>query len=233
MLQGARGGPQDARAVFVVSAYAVIKTGGKQLRVAQDDLVVVEKLAGEPGDIVSFGEVLMLADGDDVKVGAPTLDGVAVHGEIADQRRADKIIVFRKKRRKTFRRKRGHRQHETVVRITALGGAAPKPSGKKAVEGKPAKTSPGTGAGKAQADSELPVLFVTPHQGEPDNLKKLSGVGPAIEKKLNAVGIYSYSQVAALTPEDVATLEDTLHMAGKVGKEGWIEQAKKLAEGGE
>jgi large subunit ribosomal protein L21 len=108
-----------------VSAYAVIKTGGKQLRVAPDDFVVVEKLVGAPGEVVSFGEVLMLVDGGDVKIGAPTLAGVAVHGEIADQRRADKIVVFKKRRRKNYRRKKGHRQHETVVRITALGGEPP------------------------------------------------------------------------------------------------------------
>jgi large subunit ribosomal protein L21 len=232
-----------------VSAYAVIKTGGKQLRVAQDDLVVVEKLAGEPGDVISFNEVLLLADDGDVKVGAPTLEGVAVHGEIADQRRADKIIVFKKKRRKTYRRKKGHRQHETVVRITALGGAAPKPGAKS--KAKPQKAEPAAEAKPAKAEAkpakaaetkpakaepkaaESAVLFLSAPQGEPDDLKKLTGVGPAIEKKLNAVGVYHYSQVAAFTPDDVAKLEEALHMSGRVERDGWIAQAKKLAEGGE
>ncbi len=216
-----------------MSAYAVIKTGGKQLRVAPDDLVVVERLAGEPGDVVSFSEVLLLADGEDVKIGAPTLEGVAVHGEIVDQGRGDKIIVFKKKRRKNYRRTKGHRQHETVLRITALGGAAPKAAAK-------AKAKPGAAAKAAKAETkpapekaaDLPVLFLSTPQGEPDDLKKLNGVGPAIEKKLNAVGVYHYAQIAAFTSADVEKLEEALHMHGRVERDGWIDQAKTLAEGG-
>lgn len=207
-----------------MSAYAVIKTGGKQLRVAPDDLVVVEKLAGEPGETVSFGEVLMLADGSDVKIGAPTLDGVAVHGEIAEQRRADKIIVFKKRRRQTYRRKAGHRQLETVVRITALGGAAPKASAKPKAEKKPAPATKG---------EELPVLFLSAPEGEADDLKKIGGVGPVIEKKLNALGVYHYSQISAFTPEDIAKVDELLNFKGRIDREDWIGQAKTLAEGGE
>jgi large subunit ribosomal protein L21 len=175
-----------------------------------------------------------------VKVGAPTLEGVAVHGEIADQRRADKIIVFKKKRRKTYRRKQGHRQHETVVRITALGGAAPKPAAKAKVKTEKAESRPARAeaekaetkpAAETKSATDLPVLFLAAPKGEPDDLKKLSGVGPAIEKKLNAVGLYHFAQVAALTADDVAKLEDALHMHGRVERDGWIEQAKRLAQG--
>jgi large subunit ribosomal protein L21 len=100
--------------------FAVIKTGGKQYRVAADDLVVVEKLAGDKGDKITFGEVLMLADGGTVTVGAPSVAGASVAGEIVEQRKGDKVKVFKKTRRSTYRRKNGHRQLETVVRITGV-----------------------------------------------------------------------------------------------------------------
>jgi len=100
--------------------FAVIKTGGKQYRVAKDDLIVVEKLEGEPGAKVDFAEVLMTGEGADVKLGQ-ALKGVSVAGEIVETRRGDKVIIFKKRRRNTYRRRRGHRQSETVVKITAIG----------------------------------------------------------------------------------------------------------------
>jgi large subunit ribosomal protein L21 len=100
--------------------FAVIKTGGKQYRVAADDVIVVEKLAGEAGAAVTFDDVLLVSEGEMVKVGAPTVTGARVTATIVDQRKGDKVKVFKKKRRNTYRRKRGHRQHESVVRITAI-----------------------------------------------------------------------------------------------------------------
>jgi large subunit ribosomal protein L21 len=100
--------------------FAVIKTGGKQYRVAKDDLIVVEKLEAEAGKGVSFGDVLMVADGAKVSVGAPVVAGASVKGEVVEQRRGDKVKVFKKRRRSTYRRTQGHRQYETVVRITGI-----------------------------------------------------------------------------------------------------------------
>jgi large subunit ribosomal protein L21 len=101
--------------------FAVIKTGGKQYRVADGQEIVVEKLEGDAGAKVEFGEVLMTGDGDKVNVGAPLISGAKVLGEIVEQRRGDKVTIIKKKRRNTYRRKIGHRQHETVVRITSIG----------------------------------------------------------------------------------------------------------------
>lgn len=100
--------------------FAVIQTGGKQYKVAKDDIIIVEKLDGEAGDKVSFGDVLTCGEGADVKVGAPLVKGAEVKGEVLEQRKGDKVIVFKKKRRQTYRRKRGHRQNETVVKITGI-----------------------------------------------------------------------------------------------------------------
>ncbi len=100
--------------------FAVIKTGGKQYRVAAGDEIVVEKLDGEPGAKIAFEDVLMVADGDNVQIGAPVVKGATVTGELVDTRKGEKVLVFKKRRRNTYRRKRGHRQVESVVKITQV-----------------------------------------------------------------------------------------------------------------
>jgi large subunit ribosomal protein L21 len=100
--------------------YAVIRTGGKQYKVATDDVLAVEKLTAEAGSSIAFDEVLMLGEGEDVTVGAPLVAGASVKADIVEQTRGDKIIVFKKKRRKNYRRRQGHRQDLTVVRITDI-----------------------------------------------------------------------------------------------------------------
>ena len=102
--------------------YAVIKTGGKQYRVAQDDVITVERLAGDAGADVTFDEVLMVGN----KAGSPTVEGASVTGKIVEQTRGDTIIVFKKKRRKDYKRTAGHRQDLTVVQITDIAAAAKK-----------------------------------------------------------------------------------------------------------
>ena len=100
--------------------YAVIKTGGKQYRVQPGDVLVVEKLAGEPGANVAFGEVLMLGDGDAVTLGAPMVAGASVSATLIETRKGEKVKIFKKIRRQGYRRTRGHRQHETVLRVTGI-----------------------------------------------------------------------------------------------------------------
>jgi large subunit ribosomal protein L21 len=107
--------------------FAVIKTGGKQYRVAAEDLLKVEKIKGEPGEIVQFGEVLVVG-GDPATIGAPTVEGASVAAEVVEQGRGPKVIAFKKRRRKNSRRKRGHRQEFTLVRITEILTAGAKPS---------------------------------------------------------------------------------------------------------
>src|SRR5262245_62908820 len=107
--------------------FAVIKTGGKQYRVAAEDVITIDKVKGEPGEIIEFGEVLLLG-GDSVQLGNPTVGGASVAGEVIDQGRGDKIIAFKKRRRKNSRRKRGHRQEFTVVRITEILTEGRKPT---------------------------------------------------------------------------------------------------------
>jgi large subunit ribosomal protein L21 len=106
-------------AAGTATMFAIIKTGGKQYRVAAKDVITVGKLAGEPGDVVAFEDVLLVG-GDTVVVGRPTVAGATVAGELIEHGRAAKVVVFKKRRRKNSRRKRGHRQEFSVIRITEI-----------------------------------------------------------------------------------------------------------------
>ena len=105
--------------------FAVVKTGGKQYRVQDSDVLRVEKLDGKKGDKVKLDQVLMTGTGKDVKVGAPLVSGASVEAEIMEQIRGDKVKIFKKKRRQNYRRTKGHRQNLTLLRITSVGGKAP------------------------------------------------------------------------------------------------------------
>src|SRR6201981_3768194 len=103
--------------------FAVIRTGGKQYKVAKDDVISVEKLAGEAGGTIELADVLMIGEGAEVTTGTPLLAGASVAATVVEQTRAPKIIVFKKQRRKNYRRKKGHRQYQTVLRIDEIRGA--------------------------------------------------------------------------------------------------------------
>jgi large subunit ribosomal protein L21 len=144
--------------------FAVIRTGGKQYRVAANDVIKVERLPGAAGDILELGEVLMLGEGDQVTVGVPLVSGACVGASVIAQARGDKVLVFKKKRRHNHRRKNGHRQDLTVLRITEIltdgrkpskAAAAPAPAEAKApakaAKKAPAKKAAATGAAKPKA----------------------------------------------------------------------------------
>lgn len=118
--------------------YAVIKTGGKQYKVTEGDQIVVEKLLAEAGQDVTFSDVLMLSHGDKLLVGEPMVEGACVFGEVVEQRRGKKILIFKKRQRSTYRRKQGHRQYETVVNITELSADGSRKEVKVEVEEAPA-----------------------------------------------------------------------------------------------
>ena len=243
--------------------YAVIKTGGKQYKVAPDDIIQVEKLAGSAGDKVQITDVLMVGGDGEPMIGTPLVDGAKVTAELVDQTRSKKIVVFKKKRRKNYRRTHGHRQDLTLLRITeiAAGGkkasakAAEKPKPKKEdkkaeakaeekaeakpekkaeakPEAAPKKETPKKEEAKkpAKAEAAEEALFTAP-DGEPDDLKKISGVGPAIEKKLNALGITQYAQIAKFTKADIAKVDEVLNFKGRIERDDWKAQAKDLAKG--
>jgi large subunit ribosomal protein L21 len=126
---------------------AVIRTGGKQYRVAANDVIKVERLAGDAGDQIVFGEVLAVTGGDTAAVGAPLVSGASVAARVIAQDRADKVMIFKKRRRHNYRRTKGHRQHLTVLRIEEILTGGAKPS-------KPAKVEAKAEAAPASATAE-------------------------------------------------------------------------------
>ena len=217
--------------------FAVMKTGGKQYKVAADDVVKIERLEGEAGDTVSFENVLMVGGDDGVTVGAPFVEGATVVGEVVDQDRGRKIIIFKKRRRQNSRRKNGHRQYFTSVRITDIlvGGAKPKVAKKAAPKKddakaeKPAAKKAAPKAAVAAGAVAAGALFAA-QDGEPDDLKQISGVGPVLEKKLHALGITKFAQVAAFTADDIAKVDDALSFKGRIERDNWLDQAAELAK---
>ena len=227
--------------------FAVLKTGGKQYKVQSGDMLRVEKLAADAGEKVQFNDILMLG-GKKPVLGTPMVAGAAVQAEVVDQIKADKVINFVKRRRKhSSQRTKGHRQKLTLVKITDILSSGADASGIKAAVGAgsvpaaapavPAKKLAKAKAEKAPSPAKAPSAkkAAKPAKAEAapaaaDDLKKLTGVGPALEKKLIAAGITSYAQIAAWTDADVAAIDEQLSFKGKIEREGWINQAKELAE---
>ena len=142
--------------------FAVIRTGGKQYRVAPADLVEIEKLPGAAGDAIAFGDVLMVGGDDGVAVGSPTVDGASVAGEIVRQQRTAKILVFKKRRRQNSRRSHGHRQELTLVRITEILTDGKAPAKRAAVKKTPVEAPVETKAEAVPAAAEAaPVAAET------------------------------------------------------------------------
>ncbi|WP_171207502.1 MULTISPECIES: 50S ribosomal protein L21 [unclassified Ruegeria] len=212
--------------------FAVLKTGGKQYKVQAGDMLRVEKLAADAGETVQFNDVLMLG-GDAPVVGAPFVEGAGVQAEVIEQIKGDKVIKFVKRRRKhSSKRTVGHRQKLTLVKITDILSSGADKSGVKAATGSVSATAveaaaPKKAAPKKAEKAEAPAAA----EAGADDLKKLSGVGPALEKKLLDAGVTTFAQIAAWTEEDVAAMDEKLSFKGRIEREGWIEQAKELAKG--
>ena len=210
--------------------FAVLKTGGKQYKVQNGDVLRIEKIAADAGETVQFNDILMLG-GDTATVGTPLIEGAAVQAEVIDQIKGEKTINFVKRRRKHgSQRTKGHRQKLTLVRVTEILSTGAEKSGVKAAVGKIA-TAAATAPKAATAKAAAPKAKAAPAaaSGEGDDLTQLSGVGPALLKKLNAAGITTFAQIAAWTEADVAEFDEKLSFKGRIEREGWIAQAKELA----
>ena len=234
--------------------FAVLKTGGKQYRVKAGDMLRVEKLAAGAGDVIQFNEVLMVG----ANVGTPLVEGAAVQAEVVDQIKGEKVINFVRRRRKSSsKRTMGHRQQLTLVRVTnilaegagqsgvkpAVGArSAAKAADSAAKPAKPAKKADDQKGGKQVAAKPEPKAKAAPESegtdapakaAQKDDLKKLAGLGPALEKKLNGAGITTFAQIAAWNADDVVEIDERLALKGRVERDDWVGQAKALMSGKE
>jgi len=204
--------------------YAVIKTGGKQYRVAVGDKLKVESLSdANEGDKVSLDHVLMIGDGDKLQVGTPTLDS-SVEAKVLGNGRGKKLRIVKFRRRQNSRTRTGHRQNFTELEITAIGGkSTAKKATTKKVEKKVAKKVIKKVETKAAAPKKATSVV--------DDLTKISGVGPVIVGKLEALGITTFQQVADFTADDIERIDGELNFKGRIERDDWVKQAKEFLKG--
>jgi len=240
-------GPQNADDRKGRRMFAVIKTGGKQYKVQSGDMLRVERIAANAGETVQFNEVLMLG-GDSPVLGAPMVKDAGVQAEVVDQIKGEKVINFVKRRRKhSSKRTKGHRQKLTLIKITdilasgaeksgvsaAVGTGSVSAAAVAAITGKTDDAAQIKKAKKAKATKAAPKAEKADKMSEAgaDDLKALSGVGPALEKKLHEAGITSFAQIAAWTEADIAEVDEKLSFKGRIQREGWVDQAKEKTKG--
>ncbi len=236
--------------------YAIVEIAGHQFKVEKDQKVFVNRLATEEGKKVSFDNVLLLADGDKVTVGAPAIGGAQVSAKVLKHLKGDKVIVFKKKRRKGYRVKNGHRQSlsEIVIESIVASGAKPAKKAEKAVPAKKEtkkaepkakvvapKAIPKAAAPKAEVKKAAPKAkpavakakadkpAAKKATGKADDLKKIEGIGPKIAETLVAAGISTYSDLAKAKPAKISEIIDGVR--GNHVPDTWPEQAKLAADG--
>src|SRR5690606_17117270 len=210
------------------------------------DVLKIEKVAGEIGDMVEIGYVLAHGEGDSITFGAPFVDGALVTAEVVAQGRAKTVIAFKKRRRQNSRRKHGHRQYETTVRIDEilLGGAKPlKKAAAKPAKGAAAEAAPAPAKkAKAPAAEAAPVAAladVAPKAKEAkaakpevvDDISLISGIGPVLKDKMTEAGFGTLTSISKLKKAEIAKLDEELGLGGRIERDEWVAQAKELLAG--
>ncbi|WP_271423781.1 50S ribosomal protein L21 [Aequorivita sinensis] len=202
--------------------YAIVEIAGQQVKVAKDQKVFVNRLPVEEGKSVSFDNVLLIGDGDNITIGAPAINGAQIGAKVVKHLKGDKVIVFKKKRRKGYRVKNGHRQalSEIVIESIVASGATPakKEEAKKAA---------------SKSETKAPAKKAAPKKAaKADDLKKIEGVGPKAAEAMVAAGLDTFAKVAKAKPEAIATIlsEASSNLAHLV-TDTWPKQAKLAADG--
>ena len=227
--------------------YAIVEIAGQQFKVAKDQKVFVHRLATEEGKTVAFDNVLLIGDGDKVTVGAPAIDGAQVGAKVVKHLKGDKVIVFKKKRRKGYRVKNGHRQalSEIIIESIVASGAKKATPVAKAKAAPVAKATAPKAEAKAKAAPKVEAKAkAAPKAKAPaakaksapkakaDDLKKIEGVGPKAAEAMVNAGLDTFAKVAKAKPEAIATIltEASSRLAHLVTTT-WPQQAKLAADG--
>ncbi len=218
--------------------YAIVEIAGQQFKVAKDQKVFVHRLANEEGDSVSFDNVLLIGDGDNITIGAPAIIGAQVGATVVRHLKGDKVIVFKKKRRKGFRKKNGHRQalsEITIGSIVASGATPAKKEEKKkaAPVAKAKKAAPKADAEKAAPKAKAETKKAAPKkEAKADDLTKIEGAGPKAAEALVNAGIDTFAKVAKTSAEKLSEiLSEASANLNHIVTETWPKQAKLAADG--
>ncbi|WP_308991481.1 50S ribosomal protein L21 [Mariniflexile litorale] len=211
--------------------YAIVEIAGQQFKVVKDQKVFVHRLQTEEGKQVAFDNVLLIGDGDNVTVGAPAIDGAQVGAKVLKHLKGDKVIVFKKKRRKGYRKKNGHRQSLTEIVIESIATSGAKKAAKvEKVEAKkatPAKAEPKAAAPKTEAKPAAKKAT-----GKADDLKKIEGAGPKAAEALVNAGLDTFAKIAKAKPEELsAILTEASSRLSHIVTDTWPKQAKLAADG--
>ncbi len=203
--------------------YAIVEIAGQQFKVAKDQRIFVHRLQGNEGDKVEFNNVLLIDNGGKVNVGAPAVEGAFVKAQIERHVQGDKVIVFKKKRRKGYQKSNGHRQKFTEITISDILASG----GKKVAA--PKKEEAKKAAPKKEETKAAPKAAAKKSEG--DDLTKIEGVGPAIMKAMAEGGLTTFAEVAKSTPEAIKEiLSSNSRLAGK-DPSTWCQQAELAAAG--
>ena len=212
--------------------YAIVEMAGQQFKVAKDQKVYVHRLQTEEGKKVTFDNVLLLDDGKNVTVGAPAIDGAAVEAKVIKHLKGDKVIVFKKKRRKGYAVKNGHRQSLTEIVVESIVAKGAKKVAAPKAKAEPKAVAPKKAAPKATATKEAAPKKVAPKKAAPkkaDDLKKVEGIGPKIAETLIAAGISTFAELAKSKPAKIS--EIIADVRGNHVTDTWPAQAKLAADG--
>src|SRR5690606_11079586 len=193
--------------------YAIVEIAGLQYKVEQDQQLYVNRLQGDAGAEVSFDRVL-LTDNGSVQVGAPVIDGISVVAKIVEHVKGDKVIVFKKKRRKGYKKKNGHRQQFTKIEIVSIGGDKPKAAKKETKEEVKTEKAPAKKATK-----------------KADDLTLIEGIGPKAAEALLAAGIDTFAKLSKSSLEEIKSLSQAGENLAHLDPATWAKQAELAADG--
>ncbi|WP_299121697.1 50S ribosomal protein L21 [uncultured Winogradskyella sp.] len=211
--------------------YAIVEIAGHQFKVEKDQKVFVNRLSTEEGKKVSFDNVLLIGDGNKTTLGAPAIDGAQVSAKVLKHLKGDKVIVFKKKRRKGYRVKNGHRQSLTEIVIESIVASGAKPA-KKAEKAAPKKETKKVEAKAAapKAEKAAPKKAAPKKAtGKADDLKKIEGIGPKIASTLVEAGVATFAELAKTKPAKIS--EIIAGVRGNHVTDTWPAQAKLAADG--
>jgi len=200
--------------------YAIVDIAGKQFKVEKDQYVYAPSVEGDAGASVEFDRVLLIEGDQGVDVGTPVLSGAKVTGKILDHGRGDKVIVFKKKRRKGYKKTQGHRQGFTKVLIEDILASGQKAASKEKPAAKKSEEKP----------KETPKAEAKKEESTQDDLTKIKGIGAVYAGELNKIGYTSFKQISELSEEDMEKIAEAVDgvTAETIQSEDWVGQAKEL-----